>query len=47
MKTKAIRALLLAAPDALFTQGCNTMQGHGKDIETAGDELEYASKKST
>ncbi len=46
MTSKSIRALLLAVLAVLFTQGCNTMEGLGKDIETAGDKLENAAKKN-
>jgi len=46
MKDRTIRSLLLIALAALFMQGCNTMEGIGKDIETAGDKLENAAKKS-
>jgi len=47
MRTKPISTLILAARAARFMQGCNTMEGPGKDTETAGDELENAAKKNT
>jgi len=37
----------LAALAALFLlAGCNTMEGLGKDIKTAGDSIENAAKKN-
>ena len=44
MRIKSIRSLLLAVLAVLLMQGCNTMEGLGKDIETAGDKLENAAK---
>ncbi|MCC7547709.1 MAG: entericidin A/B family lipoprotein [Burkholderiales bacterium] len=41
-----MRSLLGIVLAVLLMQGCNTMEGIGKDIETAGDKLENAAKKS-
>ncbi len=44
MKTKFIPVLLLSALVALFSTGCNTTKGIGKDIEKAGDKIQDAAK---
>ena len=45
MQSKKVCMLLLLVV-AIFSHGCNTMEGIGKDIGTAGDKLENAAKKS-
>lgn len=41
MNKKPISLLVLAAAlAALFTAGCNTMEGAGQDIERAGEEIQ-------
>lgn len=37
-----LSVLLLAMMAALFVSGCNTMEGAGKDIEKAGEEVQDA-----
>lgn len=44
MKTKLIPLLLISAFIAMFSSGCNTTQGLGKDIEKAGDKIQDAAK---
>lgn len=44
MKTKFIPVLLISALVALFSSGCNTTKGLGKDIEKAGDKIQDAAK---
>jgi len=46
MRLNTLWSLLFVVLGTLFMQGCNTMEGIGKDIETAGDKLENAAKKS-
>jgi predicted small secreted protein len=31
---------------AVFTTGCNTMEGAGKDIERAGEKIENSAQKN-
>lgn len=35
-------SLILVALSAIFLGGCNTIDGAGEDIETAGDEIDEA-----
>jgi entericidin B len=42
-RTLVLLAVLLGI---LAAAGCNTMEGLGRDIETAGDKLENAAKKA-
>ena len=41
-----LRTLLALALIAIFTSGCNTMSGLGKDIERGGDKLENAAERN-
>ena len=45
MSKKTFCSVLLAVA-VLLLQGCNTVEGLGKDIEKAGDKLENAAKKN-
>ncbi|HEY9144085.1 MAG TPA: entericidin A/B family lipoprotein [Arenimonas sp.] len=38
------RLMLLAMLAAFALSGCNTVEGFGKDVSKAGDELEEAAK---
>ena len=37
-----LSVLLLAMMAAMFVSGCNTVEGAGKDIESAGEEVQEA-----
>ena len=39
------RTLLAVVLIAIFTNGCNTMSGLGKDIERGGDKIEGAAER--
>ena len=41
-----MKTLITALATLLLLAGCNTMEGLGKDIKTAGDSLEHAAKKN-
>ena len=41
-----MKSLITALAALLLLAGCNTMEGLGKDIKTAGDSLENAAKKN-
>jgi entericidin A len=43
---KKLFALILSLTAVLALQGCNTIEGMGKDISKAGDKIEEAAKKS-
>ena len=46
MKNKTLIVLVIAAAlSGLFSAGCNTMNGAGKDIEKAGDKIQDAATK--
>ncbi|MBE0613706.1 MAG: entericidin A/B family lipoprotein [Burkholderiales bacterium] len=40
-----INILLLVLLAALFSGGCNTLQGMGKDMKQGGEAIERAAKK--
>ncbi|MCW5623017.1 MAG: entericidin A/B family lipoprotein [Burkholderiales bacterium] len=46
MKSKSVWTLLAMVVAAVLMQGCNTMEGIGKDIGAAGDKIEDTAKKS-
>ena len=41
-----MKALITLFATLFLLAGCNTMEGLGKDIKTAGDSLENAAKKN-
>ena len=41
-----IRTLLAVALMAVFTTGCNTMAGAGKDIERGGEKVQGAAERN-
>jgi predicted small secreted protein len=41
-----VKTLLTLIATLFLMAGCNTMEGLGKDIKTAGDSLENAAKKN-
>ena len=41
-----MKTLLTLIATLFLMAGCNTMEGLGKDIKTAGDSLENAAKKN-
>lgn len=43
---KIIFALASLCAVAMFTAGCNTMAGAGKDIERAGDKIEKSAERN-
>ncbi|MEQ1516948.1 MAG: entericidin A/B family lipoprotein [Usitatibacteraceae bacterium] len=43
---KIILTLAALSTVAMFTAGCNTVQGAGKDIERAGEKIENAAQKN-
>jgi len=45
IKTSLIK-LFTVCLIAAFAQGCNTVQGLGKDLSAAGDKIEESAKKN-
>ncbi len=43
---KIIFTLASLCAVAMFTAGCNTMAGAGKDIERAGDKIEKSAERN-
>ena len=41
-----MRTLITILATLFLLTACNTMEGLGKDIKTAGDSLEHAAKKN-
>lgn len=44
MKAKTLLALLLAVMSTFAITACNTLEGAGRDIERAGQEIEEAAE---
>lgn len=44
MKAKTLLALLLSAMSIFVVTACNTMEGAGRDIERAGEEIQKGAK---
>ncbi len=45
MKEVGMKKLLFLAFVALFTSGCNTIEGIGKDLKQGGEAIERAGSK--
>ncbi|HEV7799488.1 MAG TPA: entericidin A/B family lipoprotein [Burkholderiales bacterium] len=41
-----VRTLLAVALMAIFTTGCNTMAGAGKDIERGGEKIQGSAERN-
>jgi predicted small secreted protein len=41
-----LATLCSLASIAVFTTGCNTMEGAGKDVERAGEKIENAAQRN-